>query len=147
VRSVVQRVKRAAVSVDNEVVGAIGEGLAVLVGVAHGDSEQDAEWTARKVAELRIFSDANGKFDRSLIDIQGEVLVVSQFTLLGDARKGRRPDFTGAAAPEEAEPLVLRVVEGLRSRGLRVETGRFAATMVLEVVNDGPVSILLDSRT
>jgi len=145
VRAVVQRVSRAAVRVDGEVVGACGPGLLVLVGAGHEDTSDTAERLAGKIARLRIFPDDAGRFDRSLLDTGGEALVVSQFTLLADTRKGNRPSFTGAAAPEEAEPLVARVVDSLRAEGIRVEVGRFGAMMEVELVNDGPVTIVLDT--
>ena len=146
-KAVVQRVQHAAVRVENEVVGQIDRGLLVFVGVAAGDGADDAAWMAGKVAGLRIFSDADGKFNLSLADVGGAVLVVSQFTLLGDARKGRRPAFTEAAPPEIAKPLVGQVVELLRGTGLVVEEGSFGARMSVELVNDGPVTLLLDSRS
>ena len=125
--------------------GAVGRGLAVLLGVARGDVAEDAERLARKTAELRIFSDAAGRFDLSLLDVGGEALVVSQFTLLADTRRGRRPDFTAAASPEEAETLVERYVSALEKMGVPVSTGRFGAHMLVEIHNDGPVTILLDT--
>jgi D-tyrosyl-tRNA(Tyr) deacylase len=145
-RSVVQRVSRAAVRVDRRVVGEIGPGLLVLLGVAAGDGEEDARWSADKIAQLRIFEDAAGKMNRSVEEVGGGVLVVSQFTLLGDARKGNRPSFVAAAAPEVANALYERVAVRLRERGLAVATGVFRATMEVELVNDGPVTLLLDSR-
>jgi len=123
----------------------IGRGLAVLLGVAHGDVAEDAERLARKTAEMRIFPDAAGRFNLSLLDIGGEALVVSQFTLLADIRRGRRPDFMAAAPPEEAEPLVERYVSVLKQVGVPVATGRFGAHMLVEILNDGPVTILLDT--
>jgi len=146
VRAVVQRVSRASVRVDGEVVGACGPGLLVLVGAGHDDTAETAERLAGKLARLRIFSDAAGRFDRSLLDTGGEALVVSQFTLIADTRKGNRPSFTGAAAPEQAEPLVARVVDALRAEGIGVATGRFGAMMEVELVNDGPVTILIDTK-
>jgi D-tyrosyl-tRNA(Tyr) deacylase len=142
---VVQRVSRAEVRVDGEVVGAIGRGLAVLLGVAVGDDEAAVRWAADKTAGLRVFEDAAGKMNLSVLEVGGGVLVVSQFTLLGDARKGNRPGFTGAAAPEVANGLYERYCAALRERGLTVATGVFRATMELELVNEGPVTILLDS--
>jgi len=144
-RMVVQRVSRAEVRVDGEVVGAIGRGLAVLLGVAVGDDEAAVRWAADKTAGLRVFEDAAGKMNLSVLEVGGGVLVVSQFTLLGDARKGNRPGFTGAAAPEVANGLYERYCAALRERGLTVATGVFRATMELELVNEGPVTILLDS--
>jgi D-tyrosyl-tRNA(Tyr) deacylase len=145
VRAVVQRVARAAVRVGGEVVGSVERGLVVLVGVATGDGEEEARWMADKVASLRIFEDDAGKMNRAVADVGGGVLVVSQFTLLGDARKGNRPGFTAAAPPEAANALYERVCGLLRERGLRVATGIFRADMQVEIVNDGPVTILLDS--
>jgi len=144
-RALIQRVTQACVSVEGETVGAVGRGLAVLLGVARGDGAEDAERLARKTAELRIFPDAAGRFDLSLLDVGGEALVVSQFTLLADTRRGRRPDFTAAAPPEEAEPLVERYVSALEKMGVPVSTGRFGARMLVEIHNDGPVTILLDT--
>ena len=144
VRAVVQRVTRAAVRVDGETVGACGAGLLVLVGARHEDTSETAERLAAKVARLRIFPDEDGRFDRSLLDTGGEALVVSQFTLLAVTRKGNRPSFTDAAAPERAEPLVERFAEALRAHDVHVETGRFGARMEVELVNDGPVTIVLD---
>jgi D-tyrosyl-tRNA(Tyr) deacylase len=145
-RSVVQRVSRAAVRVDGAVVGEIGHGLLVLLGVAAGDGEEDARWSADKIAQLRVFEDEAGKMNRSVEEVRGGVLVVSQFTLLGDARKGNRPSFVAAAAPEAANALYEQVAARLRARGLPVATGVFRATMQVELVNDGPVTLLLDSR-
>jgi D-tyrosyl-tRNA(Tyr) deacylase len=138
-------VTQASVSTEGETVGAIGRGLLVLLGVAKGDSADDADKLARKTAELRLFPDPDGRFDPSLLDVGGDALVVSQFTLLADTRRGRRPDFTGAAPPEEAEPLVGRYVSALKELGVRVATGRFGAYMLVEIHNDGPVTILLDT--
>ena len=144
-KAVVQRVTHASVAVGGEVVGRIGQGLVVLVGVAKGDTETEAKFLAEKTANLRIFSDEAGKFNLSALDILCEILVISQFTLLADARKGRRPSFTEAASPEVAEPLVERFSGLLRSHGLKVETGQFGAHMLVELVNDGPVTIVLDT--
>jgi D-tyrosyl-tRNA(Tyr) deacylase len=143
VRAVVQRVREARVTVEGEVVGAIGAGLCVLVGVAEGDGEPAAERLGAKIARLRIFENVEGKFDRSLLDTGGAALVVSQFTLIADTQKGNRPSFTRAAAPAEAEPLVERVAAALRELGVPVETGVFGARMLVELANDGPVTILL----
>jgi D-tyrosyl-tRNA(Tyr) deacylase len=145
-RSVVQRVARGAVRVDRQVVGEIGHGLLVLLGVATGDAEADARWTADKLAQLRVFEDEAGKMNRSVQDVGGGVLLVSQFTLLGDARKGNRPSFVGAAPPEEANALYESVAALLRARGLPVAQGVFRAHMEVESVNDGPVTLILDSR-
>jgi len=141
-----QRVTRASVSVDSEVVGRIGRGLVVFVGVASGDTEKDAQYLAQKAVSLRIFSDEEGRFNLSALDIKGELLVVSQFTLLADTRKGRRPSFIEAAPPAQAEEIFERFVEQARATGLRVETGRFQQYMQVEIHNDGPVTILLDSK-
>jgi D-aminoacyl-tRNA deacylase len=145
-RAVVQRVSEASVRVDDALVGAIGAGLLVLLGVAQGDSADDAAYVARKIADLRIFADAAGRFNRALADVNGAALVVSQFTLLADTRHGRRPSFVGAALPEVAAPLVAEVVALLRTRGLPVETGRFGAKMAVALINDGPVTVIVDSR-
>jgi D-tyrosyl-tRNA(Tyr) deacylase len=145
-RAVIQRVARGSVRVGDELVGAIGPGLVILLGVRSGDDEQDAAWLARKVAGLRIFEDDQAKMNRSLLDIGGGALVVSQFTLYGDARRGRRPSFTEAAPPEQAAPLVARFAELLAAEGVTpVETGRFQAMMLVEILNDGPVTIILDT--
>jgi D-aminoacyl-tRNA deacylase len=145
-RAVVQRVSEASVAVDGKTVGSIGAGLCVLVGIAQGDTARDAEWLSAKAVELRIFEDAAGKMNLSLLDTGGELLAISQFTLLGDAQKGRRPAFTGAAPPAEAEPLYRKFCELCRSRGVRVAEGVFRATMQVRIVNEGPVTLLLDSR-
>ncbi len=141
-----QRVTGASVSVAGETVGRIGRGLLVFVGVANGDTERDAQYLAQKTASLRIFPDGAGKFNLSALDVKGELLVVSQFTLLADTRKGRRPSFVEAAPPAQAETLFERFVEEARTTGLKVETGRFQQHMQVEIYNDGPVTILLDSR-
>ena len=143
-RLVVQRVIEASVSVEGETVGAIGPGLLVLLGVREGDEEEIAQRLAAKTAELRIFADDAGRFNRSLVDVGGEALVVSQFTLYGDTRKGRRPSFNDAARPEVAEPLVSAYVWALASHGIRVAQGRFGAHMQVSSVNDGPVTIVID---
>ena len=141
-----QRVTGASVSVGGEVVGRVGRGLVVFVGIAAGDTEKDAQYLVRKIVGLRIFSDEEGRFDLSALDMRGELLVVSQFTLLADTRKGRRPSFTEAAPPAQAGEMFERFVEQARTTGLRVETGRFQQYMQVEIHNDGPVTILLDSR-
>ena len=143
-RAVIQRVSRAAVRVEGRVAGEIGAGLLVLLGVAVGDGFEDADRLAGKVARLRIFEGGDGRFDRSVLDTGGGVLVVSQFTLLADTAKGNRPSFTDAAAPEEAERLYERFCAGLRDLGLAVEQGVFGARMEVELANDGPVTIVLD---
>jgi D-tyrosyl-tRNA(Tyr) deacylase len=145
-RAVVQRVRQASVVVVDQTVGAIGQGLMVLPGVAQGDTAKDAAYLADKTAGLRIFADDAGKMNRSVADIAGGILVVSQFTLLGDCRNGRRPGFTEAAPPELADELYGTYVDALRQRGLVVATGVFRADMQVSLVNDGPVTMLLDSR-
>ena len=145
-KALLQRVSKASVSVDGEVVGQIGQGLVVFLGISGGDTERDARYLAEKTVGLRIFSDSDGRFNLSVLDTWGELLVVSQFTLLADTRKGRRPSFTEAAPPEEAEALFERFLSYLRSSGLRVESGRFQQHMLVEIHNDGPVTIMLDSK-
>ena len=145
-KALLQRVTRASVSVAGEVVGRIGQGLVIFVGVASGDTEKDVNYLAQKIVNLRIFADDEGRFNLSALDIKGELLVVSQFTLLADTRKGRRPSFVEAAPPAQAEELFERFVEQARATGLKVETGRFQQYMQVEIHNDGPVTILLDSR-
>lgn len=145
-RAVLQRVTRASVTVGDAVVGAIGAGWLVLLGVAEGDTDGDADRLAEKVVTLRAFGDDQGKMNRDVSEIGGSVLIVSQFTLLGDCRGGRRPSFTGAAAPADAERLYLRFVDRVRAAGLETATGTFRAMMQVELVNDGPVTFLLDSR-
>ena len=143
-RLVLQRVSQASVTVDGQIAGSIGRGFVVLLGATHNDNEDQARWLARKVAGLRLFEDADGKLNVSLQEVGGAVLVISQFTLYGDARKGRRPSFTDAARPETAEPLVALFADTLRSEGLRVETGVFGAHMLVEIHNDGPVTLILE---
>ena len=145
-RACVQRVSRAAVTVDGQTVGAIARGLLVLLGVAHEDHEADACYLAEKITQLRIFEDDDGKMNRSLRDAGGQMLVVSQFTLLGDCRRGRRPSFTAAAEPLTAELLYERFVDHVQAQGVSVERGRFRTHMDVELVNDGTVTLLLDSR-
>jgi D-tyrosyl-tRNA(Tyr) deacylase len=144
--AVVQRVKESRVVVDGETIGAIGSGLNVLLGVADGDKATDAEYLAAKIANLRIFEDDGGKMNRSLLDTGGQMLVVSQFTLLGDCRKGRRPSFVKAARPEIAEKLYRHFVAAVKNLGIDTQTGRFGAMMQVEIVNDGPVTRLVQSR-
>lgn len=144
-RAVIQRVSRASVTVAGQEVGAISRGFLALVGVTHDDTRVEAEWLARKVAGLRLFEDAAGKMNLGLREVGGALLVVPQFTLYGDARKGRRPDFIRAARPEQAEPLVAYFVERLREQGLAVATGLFQAHMEVTLVNDGPVTLWLDT--
>ena len=145
-KALLQRVTSASVSIDGEPVGSIGRGLVVLVGVAVGDTEKDVDYLLQKTVSLRIFSDGAGKFNLSALDIKGELLLVSQFTLLADTRRGRRPSFTGAAPPAQAEELFLLFVSRAQATGLRVATGRFGRHMQVAIINDGPVTILLDSR-
>lgn len=143
-RVVLQRVTKASVTVDGRVTGAVGRGFCLLVGYTHGDTEVQNEWMAEKVAGLRLFGDAEGKMNLGLAEVEGGVLVVSQFTLYGDAVKGRRPSFTDAARPEVAEPLYEDFVARLRARGLTVATGAFGAMMQVEIHNDGPVTLVLE---
>ena len=145
-RAVVQRVTRASVAVNDQITGEIGKGLMVLLGVEVGDGEKDLAYITDKVVNLRIFEDDAGKMNRSLQDVGGGILAVSQFTLLGDARDGRRPGFTMAERPEAADELYRRAIDDWRARGVMVETGVFRAEMAVSLVNDGPVTILLDSR-
>ena len=145
-RLVIQRVSRAAVAVEGQVIGQCGCGFCILVGVRVGDTQAEAEWLANKATNLRIFEDDEGKMNRSLLDVKGEALVVSQFTLYADARKGRRPAFIDAEVPEKAEPLVSYFVERLRAEGVPTQTGVFRAMMQVEIHNDGPVTILLEKE-
>jgi D-aminoacyl-tRNA deacylase len=145
-RALLQRVSKCVVSVEGEEVSRIGPGLLVLLGVAASDGERDLDWTADKLINLRVFDDAGGRLNLSLADTGGEIMVVSQFTLFGDARKGRRPSYTAAASPEQGERLYLLFLERLRERGLEPAAGVFGAHMHLELVNDGPVTLMLDSR-
>lgn len=144
-RALIQRVTEASVSVDQTVVGSIGPGLVVLVGVTEEDADADAQYLVDKISNMRIFADDQGRFNLSALDVSGDLLVVSQFTLYADTRRGRRPDFTRAAGPDEANRLYERAVELFRQKGLRVETGTFQAYMQVSLVNDGPVTILVDS--
>ena len=145
-RAIVQRAHAARVEVDGEVVGQVGRGLCAFVGAEAGDTEADRRYIADKIAHLRIFPDEQDRMNRSLLDIGGEALLVSQFTLFGDVRRGRRPSFTGAMAPEEAREAFAKFVEAMKARGVPVATGRFQATMRVVVDGDGPVTIMLDSR-
>ncbi len=145
-KALLQRVVKASVSVNGEVVGQIGQGLVVLLGVANGDTEKDADYLVQKIVNLRIFTDAADKFNLSALDIKGEILLISQFTLLADARHGRRPSFTDAAPPEKAEALFNYAVAQSRASGLKVATGRFQQHMEVVIHNTGPVTIMLDSR-
>ena len=145
-KALLQRVTRASVSIEGKIVGDIGTGLVVFVGVAEGDTDEDARYLARKTVELRIFSDNEGKFNLSVTDVKGEILLVSQFTLLANTRKGRRPSFTDAAPPELAEALFTQFVSYTKATGLKIETGRFQQHMQVEIHNDGPVTIMIDSK-
>jgi D-aminoacyl-tRNA deacylase len=146
VRAVVQRVSEASVAVEGKITGAVGPGLCVLLGVGVQDGEEDARWMADKVCDLRIFEDGQGKMNRSVLDVGGAVLAISQFTLYGDARKGTRPGFIDAARPEVAQPLYAKFCALVRARGVQVGEGVFRATMQVRIVNEGPVTLLLDSR-
>jgi D-tyrosyl-tRNA(Tyr) deacylase len=145
-RAIIQRVRSASVTVDERVVGEIGQGLLVLLGVGQGDGTTEATLLAEKIAQMRIFADADGRFNLSLIDVGGAALVVSQFTLYADTRRGRRPSFSAAAAPDIASPLVDHFCDDLRRLGVHVETGIFGADMQVSLINDGPVTITLDSE-
>ena len=145
-RLVVQRVSRAKVSVGGDVVGEIGRGFLALVGVESGDTDEDMRYGVEKLVGLRVFEDEAGKMNRCVADVGGSILLVSQFTLLGDARHGRRPSFSNAARPEVAAPMIDRMAEAIKSRGIPVARGIFGADMQVELVNDGPVTILLDSK-
>ena len=144
-RALIQRVSQASVAVDDHTVGSIGPGLVVFLGIGQGDSEADAAYLVEKIANLRIFADSEGRFNLSALETGGEVLLISQFTLYAETRKGRRPSFTGAAPPEQARPLTERVEDLLRERGLQVAAGVFQAMMKVSLVNEGPVTILIDS--
>ena len=143
-RALLQRVSKASVRVNGQTVSAIGRGLLILLGVGHGDGEEQVEFLAEKIANLRVFEDEQGKTNLSILDVKGEAILVSQFTLYADTRKGRRPSFTDAALPEVAEPLVNRFVELLRGHGVPTQTGKFGAHMEVEIHNDGPVTIWLE---
>lgn len=145
-RVVLQRSKKASVTVDGDITGAIISGYVLLVGITHEDTEKDADYLAGKIAQLRLFEDEEGKMNRSILDNGGEILSISQFTLYGDVKKGRRPSFTSAARPETAEPLWQAFNDALRHQGLVVETGVFGAMMDVQLVNDGPVTILVESK-
>ena len=144
-RAVLQRVRRASVTIDGRVVGVVGHGLLVLLGVGRDDTDRDVDYVAGKIRDLRLFADADGRMNRSLAEVGGAVLVVSQFTLFGDCRRGRRPSYSGAAAPARARELYEALLERLRLHGLPVQAGEFQAMMDVELVNDGPVTVLLDS--
>jgi len=145
-RAVIQRVRRASVTIDGRIHGEIGKGLLVFLGIKDGDTLTELQWLAEKIVTLRIFEDSQGKMNRSLADIEGQMLIVSQFTLYGDCRKGRRPGFSGAASPDIAEPLYQRFVAEVEKKQISVATGIFQAAMEVELVNDGPVTLLLDSE-
>lgn len=145
-RAVVQRVKGANVKIEDKIIGKIDHGILLLLGVEEADEEKDLEYMCDKVPNLRIFEDENGKMNRSLIDVEGSILVISQFTLLGDARKGRRPSFTAAANPTKAIPMYEKFIEEMKDKNIVTQTGEFGATMQVELINDGPVTILLDSK-
>jgi D-tyrosyl-tRNA(Tyr) deacylase len=146
-RTVIQRVRACSVTIDGALVSDIGVGLAILVGVGRGDTQEQADWLAEKIAHLRIFEDAEGKMNRSVVEAGGSALVVSQFTLYADAHKGRRPSFIDAAPPEQAEPLVAHFAARLAALGVPVKTGRFRADMLVEIQNDGPVTIVLEKES
>ncbi|MFQ5628204.1 MAG: D-aminoacyl-tRNA deacylase [bacterium] len=145
-RALVQRVRYGAVSIGGEKVGEIGTGLVILLGVRNGDTEKDANFLAAKCANLRIFPDENSNMNRSFLEVGGEALIISQFTLYGDTRKGRRPSFIDAARPEVSEPLYEKFVREVRAHGVKVATGKFGAMMVVEIHNDGPVTLMLESK-
>jgi D-aminoacyl-tRNA deacylase len=145
-RAVIQRVSKSSVTVDGNVIGEIGHGFNVLLGVEVADTQQDADDIVKKIIGLRVFNDVDGKFNLSLMDVGGSVLLISQFTLLGDCRKGRRPSFINAARPETAIPLYERVIAGIRAEGVTVATGEFGAFMAVDIQNDGPVTLMLDTQ-
>ncbi len=145
-RALLQRVTYGSVSIDGEVVGEIGPGVVILLGIRQGDTEEDVAYLAQKCVNLRMFADENGNLNRSLLETGGEALIISQFTLYGDTRKGRRPSFTEAARPEVSEPLYDQFVEAVRRYGVRVATGRFGAMMLVKIHNDGPVTLLVESK-
>ncbi len=146
-RALLQRVSQASVTVDGRVVGQIGRGFCILLGVTHSDTNKEADWLANKIAGIRLFEDEAGKLNLGLSDIGGELLIVSQFTLYGDARKGRRPSFIAAARPEQSEPLYDYFVNQMRDAGFRVQTGIFGANMQVEIQNDGPITLMLERET
>jgi D-tyrosyl-tRNA(Tyr) deacylase len=144
-RVVLQRVTRASVSVENKIIGKINKGLLILLGITHTDNEQDVKWIVNKISGLRIFSDENGKMNKSIEDVNGEILLVSQFTLYGDSKKGRRPSFIDAAKPDIAIPLYEKVIEAIKIKNINITTGIFGADMKVELLNDGPVTLIIDS--
>jgi len=144
-RVVVQRVTKAQVSVEGNVIGKIKEGLLILLGITHEDNEKDAKWLVNKISGLRIFSDENGKMNKSIEDIEGEILLISQFTLYGDARKGRRPSFIEAAKPDIAVPLYNKFIDLVKEKNIKISVGEFGADMKVELLNDGPVTMIIDS--
>ena len=146
-RALIQRVKSGKVSVNGKIIASIGHGLVIMLGIGQGDTEDNARFLSEKIAELRIFSDSDGKFNRSLLDVNGAAIVISQFTLFGNTQKGRRPSFTEAARPEIAEPLVEKFAELLSAKGIPVQTGNFGAHMLVQIENDGPVTMLLEKET
>lgn len=143
-RALVQRVVKATVRVENQTVGAIAQGLCVFVGVTHDDSFEESDQLVKKIVSLRMMDDENGVMNKSVVDVDGEILIVSQFTLYGDTSKGRRPGWSAAAAPDHAEPLIERVVEGVKAAGVVVETGRFREHMQVELINDGPATLMIE---
>ncbi|MDD4089455.1 MAG: D-aminoacyl-tRNA deacylase [Tissierellia bacterium] len=145
-RAVVQRVKSANVKVEDKIIGSIEQGILLLLGVEETDEGTDLEYICEKVPNLRIFEDENGKMNKSLLDVEGSILVISQFTLLGDARKGRRPSFSAAARPEKAVPMYEKFISEMKQKNIKTEAGEFGADMKVELINDGPVTILLDSK-
>lgn len=145
-RAVVQRVRSARVTIAGDCVGDIGPGLVVLLGIAHDDAPEQAQWLAKKIVNLRIFSDADGKMNRDLLEIGGAMLIVSQFTLYGDCKKGKRPSFIAAAGPSVAIPLYEEFINGVKALGVPTATGRFGADMQVELINDGPVTLIVDSK-
>lgn len=143
-KTVIQRVKSASVTVDGETIGAIDHGLLVLLGVEHGDTDLEVQWLTKKISQLRVFDDHNGKMNLSVLDVKGSILIVSQFTLLADCRRGRRPAFTNAADPKLANQLYQNFIESIRKLGITTQSGRFAADMQVSLINDGPVTLLVD---
>ena len=145
-RAVVQRVKSANVKIEDNIIGSIEQGILLLLGVEESDEEKDLDYMCEKVPNLRIFEDENGKMNKSLLDVEGSILVISQFTLLGDARKGRRPSFILAAQPDKAIPMYEKYIANMKGKGIYIQAGEFGADMKVELINDGPVTILLDSK-